>query len=82
MGFCFYRDVFGDWRWEHFADDGQVRDSRYSYRSREECVDAADTASLAFRRVAEPASGARYSLIARSQHRAAGMQKNRDGGLE
>jgi DNA-binding response OmpR family regulator len=37
----FYRDLFGGWRWEWHDGEGQVRDSQYSYDSREDCVEAA-----------------------------------------
>jgi hypothetical protein len=46
MGCVFYRDLFGGWRWEFHAEGGEVRDSRQSFDSREECVEDAIKAGL------------------------------------
>jgi DNA-binding response OmpR family regulator/uncharacterized protein YegP (UPF0339 family) len=45
MDFVFYRDVFGAWRWEVRAADGQMHDGQNGYETREDCVEAAHLAS-------------------------------------
>ena len=47
IGYFFYRDVFGGWRWEFRQPDGDFIDSRESYESKEECVVAAHRAARA-----------------------------------
>ena len=37
----FYRDLFGGWRWEWRDADGAIRDSKHSFDTREECMEAA-----------------------------------------
>lgn len=46
MSSTVYRDVFGGWRWE-CQIGGTIRDSQYSYDTREECLDAATRAERA-----------------------------------
>ena len=41
-----YRDVFGGWRWEFRDARGQMRDSRDSFDSYEDCVAAAQREGL------------------------------------
>jgi hypothetical protein len=41
-----YRDVFGGWRWEFKDARGQMRDSRDSFDSYEDCAAAAQRAGL------------------------------------
>jgi hypothetical protein len=45
-GYAFYRDVFGDWRWEYYDRNGEAIDSRDAFETREECVEDAQLAGL------------------------------------
>jgi uncharacterized protein YegP (UPF0339 family) len=51
MNFLVYRDVFGGWRWEFRQADGHYLDSRESYDSREECMEAARNAASTWPRL-------------------------------
>jgi hypothetical protein len=43
-GYAFYRDVFGDWRWEYYDATGEAFDSRESFETERECIENAGTA--------------------------------------
>jgi DNA-binding response OmpR family regulator len=42
----FYRDLFGGWRWEWCDEEGNIRDSKQSYDTRDECVQQARAAGI------------------------------------
>ena len=44
-GYAFYRDVFGDWRWEYYDATGEAFDSRESFETERECIENARTAA-------------------------------------
>jgi uncharacterized protein YegP (UPF0339 family) len=45
MNFLVYRDAFGGWRWEFRQANGHYIDSKESYESEAECVEAAHRAA-------------------------------------
>ena len=38
MNWTFYRDVFGDWHWEHTEEAQFVAESAYGFETRSECI--------------------------------------------
>ena len=64
IGYEFYRDVFGGWRWEHHGRDGTVRDSRESFDTWQECIEDARNTGLARVSVTEVVHPELYDRVA------------------